>query len=145
MHEELQQRASHGAPRRHDREIGWTEPPTSPARDQRRDLRRAPDDGSGVAEEELVMAVQHAQAERAEHQQRGAREEDPHEQDRQLTLRPGEARRDGSDQERRCQNAQQREHGGDERQQTGNGVCDLARFLLVSFGAQRRIHGDERC
>ena len=99
-----------GAPGGHYHEVCRAEPPPSPAEDQRRDLRRAPHHGRRVTEEELVMAVQHAQAERAEDEQRGAGEEDPDEQDRQLTFRSGESRSDRIDEKRR------REHTHEEDQ-----------------------------
>src|SRR5207248_10809051 len=77
-------------------------------------------------------------------EQRRSREEDADQQDGERALVAREAGSDGVDEERRRRDAHQRECGGDEGEQSGDGAGDLARFLLVSLRAQRRVYGDER-
>ena len=70
------------------------------------------------------MAVQHAEAPRRDGEQPGAREQDPHDRNRQLPLAAVEAGRDQRDEQRRGEDADEDEDGDDQRQQGGDGAGD---------------------
>ena len=99
--------------------------------------------GRGVGEEELPVAVQDAQAPGREHEQPGAREENPHEADGQLALLALESRRDGVDQHRRGQHADEDEHRHPQRERRPDRPGDPAGLLPVVAGEQRRVHRNE--
>ena len=144
LHADLEQRPHHGAPGGDDGQIEGAEPEAPPSEDERGDLRRAPHHRRDVAEEEAMVAVQDPEAERREDEQRRSREEDADQQDGERALVAREAGSDGVDEERRRGDADHRERGGDDGEQSGDGAGDLARFLLVALRAERCVDRDER-
>ena len=57
---------------------------------------------------------------------------------------PGKSGRDGVEEPRRRQHAEEREASRHQRQQPSDGAGHLARLLPFSLGAQRRVDGNER-
>ncbi len=130
LYGELQPAAGDRAPRGPDRDAGLR---VVPAEDQGGDDRGAPDNRGRVAEEKAVVAVEHADAERRQHQQRDAGKEDADQLDGERARLAGEAGRDQIEQPGRRSDADEREDGRDQRQQSGDGSGDLARLLLFAF------------
>ena len=70
--------------------------------------------------------------------------QDPNELDGQLALLAGETWRDGGDQQRRREDADQHEDGDDEREQRADGARDAVGLLPLAARDERGIDGDER-
>ena len=143
LHPDLEQCPNHRAPGGDDGKIEGSHPESPSSEDERGDLRGAPDHRRDVAEEEPVVAVEDAEAERGEDEERGPGKEDADEQDGERALVAREPGSDGVDEIRRRGDAHHRERGRDEAEQPGDGAGDLAGFLLVSLRAERRVDGDE--
>ena len=145
LYAELETAAADCAPRRPDRDARLIARRAGMrADDERGDDGGAPHHRRGVAEEELLMAVQHADAEGRQHQERDARKEDAHQVDREGARLSGKTGSDGVEQPRRRQHADEREDAGDQRQEPGDGASHLARLFLFALRPQRRVDGNER-
>jgi hypothetical protein len=90
------------------------------------------------------VAVEHAEAPCGHHEQRDAREQDAHQQDRELAGLAFEAWREDLHERGRADDAEQRDQRGDQRQQRADRARDPRGLRFATLGKQPRIDRDER-
>ena len=144
LHGELQGAPHHRTPRQFDRQLVQVRMPI----DQHGpDHRQIPYHGRGIGEEEFAMAVENAEAPGGAHQQSGAWEQDAHQGDdqfRRCSDRRCSQAQSPIDEIRACrQYAEQDDHGRSQRQNRADGSGDAVGFLIVAFGEQAGVDGDE--
>ena len=141
LYQELQRTADHRAPRHQSCRILQAR---ATAEEHCRDDRQVPHHGRHVRQEESSVAVQHAQAPRREHQQPHTRKHDAHERRGERASRRREARREQCHQLRGPDDADQHQRRRQQRQQREHRTGNAHRFRVAPFGAQARVHRDER-
>ena len=111
---------------------------------QRGDLGDVPDDRRHVGQEELAVAVEHAQAPRRQHEEADAREHDAGQLDREVVLLAVEPRGEHRGQRPGEQDADQADGAGERDQQPRDGARQAARLVVAALGPEAGVDRDER-
>ena len=98
------------------------------------DHGNVPEDGGGIGDEKLAMTVENAKAPSRSDEQARARKQYAYKQDRKLSLFAPESGRDGLDQPGCCENTEQNEERGAQREKRRHSAGSLASFFLVAAG-----------
>jgi len=111
--------------------------------DHASDHGEVPENGRGVREEELAVAVQDAEAPGGGDEESCAREEDANEKDGEFALFAVEAGSDGVDEPWRGEHTEQDQERGRKCEESGNSTRGFAGFFLVVTGEEIGIDRDK--
>lgn len=102
-----------------------------------------PQDGCGVRDKELAVAVEYPEAPGGTNQQAGAGKEYANNKDGEFAFFPVETRDDRVDEPRRSEDAEENDHGGAEGEESGDCASGFPGFFLIAAGQQVGIDGNE--
>ena len=142
LHAKLQRASDDRSPGEQHRELRRRDPRTET--DQRRDHRDVPDNWRGVRQQETTVAVQHPKAPGRHDEQARAREKNPYNLDRELTLRAAETGGDRIDEKRCREHTHEHQHGNNHRQQRCHSAGDAVGLVTFVTREKRCIHRNER-
>ena len=145
LDEELQARSGDRSPPQHHGElVELAAQAHTEAAEQRPDHGGVPGDARRIREQELAVAVQHAETPGGGDEHARGWKDDPDETDRERTLRSGEPGGDRVDEERRREHAEEHQHRHDEHQQREDRARQLGRVVVAPLRAQPGVDRDER-
>ncbi len=111
--------------------------------DHARDHGDVPEDGRGVGDEELAVAVENTEAPGGSDEEAGAREEDAHKENGELAFFTVETWGDGFNQPRSREHSEKNEHRSAKREQSSDGTGGFARFFLIAAGKEVGVDRNE--